>query len=319
MKKRERDEIDSPGASASGTASSGPLNRPKAGRKSSHNTGIASSGNSKGFNPADLNNQKAYTSTLETRLNNLEAVLRSIPPGIHNALISNLDGQLAVGSAVGPSTDVTRGMQGIISTAGGDFRQETANPISQNGGKHPTSSRMGMGNDLPNRNGTNSLSNSDHANAVRTGINLANLGIPQSAFGVDLSEDGRTPGYNLATGSGANHLYNNAPSNLLSNRGAGVGGFSVGLEPQRQSISSMPVIFPGNPTSGLDFGGFDINQPTLADFISDQVHGQPSNGLEEVERGMEGLNLSNGYLYVDEIGQTKWQGKVVRSHADLEV
>ncbi len=31
--------------------------------------------------------------------------------------------------------------------------------------------------------------------------------------------------------------------------------------------------------------------------------------LDEIERSMEGLTLSNGYLYLDEIGQTKWQGE----------
>ena len=34
-----------------------------------------------------------------------------------------------------------------------------------------------------------------------------------------------------------------------------------------------------------------------------------ASGLEEIQRSLQGLNLSNGYLYLDEIGQTKWQGK----------
>ncbi|GHJ86001.1 hypothetical protein NliqN6_2403 [Naganishia liquefaciens] len=33
-----------------------------------------------------------------------------------------------------------------------------------------------------------------------------------------------------------------------------------------------------------------------------------ASGLEEIQRSLQGLNLSNGYLYLDEIGQTKWQG-----------
>jgi hypothetical protein len=39
-----------------------------------------------------------------------------------------------------------------------------------------------------------------------------------------------------------------------------------------------------------------------------------ASGLEEIQRSLQGLNLSNGYLYLDEIGQTKWQGK---SYAQL--
>jgi hypothetical protein len=34
-----------------------------------------------------------------------------------------------------------------------------------------------------------------------------------------------------------------------------------------------------------------------------------ASGLEEMQRSLQGLHLSNGYLYLDEIGQTKWQGK----------
>jgi hypothetical protein len=30
--------------------------------------------------------------------------------------------------------------------------------------------------------------------------------------------------------------------------------------------------------------------------------------VDELQSSMEGMNLSNGYLYLDEIGQTKWQG-----------
>ncbi|KAJ9099999.1 hypothetical protein QFC19_005816 [Naganishia cerealis] len=33
-----------------------------------------------------------------------------------------------------------------------------------------------------------------------------------------------------------------------------------------------------------------------------------ASGLEDIQRSLQGLNLSNGYLYLDEIGQTKWQG-----------
>jgi hypothetical protein len=31
--------------------------------------------------------------------------------------------------------------------------------------------------------------------------------------------------------------------------------------------------------------------------------------VDELQSSMEGMNLSNGYLYLDEIGQTKWQGR----------
>jgi hypothetical protein len=34
-----------------------------------------------------------------------------------------------------------------------------------------------------------------------------------------------------------------------------------------------------------------------------------ASGLEEMQRSRQGWHLSNGYLYLDEIGQTKWQGK----------
>lgn len=36
---------------------------------------------------------------------------------------------------------------------------------------------------------------------------------------------------------------------------------------------------------------------------------ESGNSISDLERTLKGLNLSNGYLYLDEIGQTKWQGE----------
>jgi hypothetical protein len=294
MKKRERDEIDTPTASTSSGAPISSSSRPKAGRKGSQNPGAASSSSNKGTGLANANavNQTAYTSTLETRLNNLEALLRSIPPGVHNALINNLEGQLAVGSTADPSSSVARDMQGIINTTDHQAGQDYTNVQLRDGGN------ISGGPAMPSRAGP--LNGSGDSR----GINLANLGIAQSPFGINLSANNVNPDFTLATG-----LQPYSGLNGMSHKGHSAGGYNMGSAPSGHSRTSIPDPYSNNPMSGMDFGNFDVNQPTLEDFVTERNPGDASDGLDEVERGLEGLNLSNGYLYVDEIGQTKWQGE----------
>ncbi|KAH8086933.1 fungal-specific transcription factor domain-containing protein [Filobasidium floriforme] len=186
MKKRERDDMDTPNSSVgNGTPAANP-NRPKAGRKP---PAVSSSNTGGGIKAVD--NQKVYTSTLEARLNNLEALLRSIPPGVHNALINQLDGQLSAGTQPGQSNSASVDVQGVSGAIDG-------------------------------------LSATDFA-----------------------------------------HLLRQHGTTLLGNPGLQIGASSA--------QGSGPI----NPEQ--------VNQL-----------GRNASGIS--------LNLSNGYLYVDEIGQTKWQG-----------
>jgi len=294
MKKRERDEVDTPTASTSNGAPIPSSSRPKAGRKGSQNPGAASSASNKGSSLPDAVNQTAYTSTLETRLNNLEALLRSIPPGVHNALINNLEGQLAVGSTAGPSNSVARDMQGIINTTDNQAGQDYSNIQLRNLGN------ISGGPAMPSRTGP--LKGTGDSR----GINMANLGITQSPFGMSLSANNVNPDFNLAAGL---QPYSGLNVNGMSREEQAASGYNARSVPSGHSRTSIPDPYSNNPMSGMDFGNFDITQPTLEDFVTDRNPGDTSDGLEEVERGLEGLNLSNGYLYVDEIGQTKWQGE----------
>lgn len=58
--------------------------------------------------------------------------------------------------------------------------------------------------------------------------------------------------------------------------------------------------------------GSSASSNVLKKVTSRQIAKMPernvASGLEEIQRSLQGLNLSNGYLYLDEIGQTKWQG-----------
>lgn len=296
MKKRERDEVDTPTASTSSGAPTSSSSRPKAGRKGSQIPGAASSAsnNGPGLPNANAVNQTAYTSTLETRLNNLEALLRSIPPGVHNALINNLEGQLAVGSTAGPSSSVARDMQGIINTADRQAGQDYSNIQLRDGGN--ISGGPAMQSRAGPMNGTGDS----------RGINLANLGIAQSPFGMNLSANNVNPDFTLTTGL---QPYSGLNVNGMSHEGRTAGGYNMGPASSGNPRTSIAESYSNNPMSGMDFGNFDVNQPTLEDFVTERNPGDTSDGLEEVERGLEGLNLSNGYLYVDEIGQTKWQGE----------
>lgn len=306
MKKRERDDMDTPNSSVgNGTPAANP-NRPKAGRKppavSSSNTG----GGSKASNPNSVENQKVYTSTLEARLNNLEALLRSIPPGVHNALINQLDGQLSAGTQPGQSNSASVDVQGVSGAIEGLSATDFANLLKQHGTTLPGNPGLQIG--AVSAQGSRPI-NPEQVNQLgrnASGISLANLGLPQSTFGIDMSAGSSNSAYQpnvQSTGS-----FNGLNANALRNGNVGLGSYSIGMMQDNIPSSSASENYSANPIAGLAFGDFDLNQPTLEDFTADPDD-SVLDALNDVERGMEGLNLSNGYLYVDEIGQTKWQGE----------
>jgi hypothetical protein len=306
MKKRERDDMDTPNSSVgNGTPAANP-NRPKAGRKppavSSSNTG----GGSKASNPNSVENQKVYTSTLEARLNNLEALLRSIPPGVHNALINQLDGQLSAGTQPGQSNSASVDVQGVSGAIDGLSATDFAHLLRQHGTTLPGNPGLQIG--AVSAQGSRPI-NPEQVNQLgrnASGISLANLGLPQSTFGIDMSAGSSNSAYQpnvQSTGS-----FNGLNANALRNGNVGLGSYSIGMMQDNIPSSSASENYSANPIAGLTFGDFDLNQPTLEDFTADPDD-SILDALNDVERGMEGLNLSNGYLYVDEIGQTKWQGE----------
>lgn len=164
-----------------GAANSGPGSGSSARKHSSTTLGAARSGSSGPSSSAAAASAAARSADLEARLNNLEALLRRVPPSVHNALISTLDSHLS-STGAGP------------------------------GGVSPSGSSASKG-----KGGSDALA--------------ALLASAASASG---SANG---------------------SSLLTE--------------------------PSESTAG---------------------------GADDVARAMEGLSLSNGYLYLDEIGQTKWQG-----------
>jgi hypothetical protein len=55
--------------------------------------------------------------------------------------------------------------------------------------------------------------------------------------------------------------------------------------------------------------GSPVGTPVRGRSVSGKTKEETDESLDELARGLQGMNLSNGYLYLDEIGQTKWQGK----------
>jgi hypothetical protein len=289
MKKRERDDMDTPNSSVgNGTPVANP-NRPKAGRKPP----AVSSSNIGGGSKASVDNQKVYTSTLEARLNNLEALLRSIPPGVHNALINQLDGQLSAGTQPGQSNSASVDVQGVSGAIEGLSATDFANLLRQHGTTLPGNPGLQIG--AVSAQGSRPI-NPEQVNQLgrnASGISLANLGLPQSTFGIDMSAGSSNSPYQpnvQSTGS-----FNGLNANALRNGNVGLGSYSIGMMQDNIPSSSASENYSANPIAGLTFTA-DPDDSVL-------------DALNDVERGMEGLNLSNGYLYVDEIGQTKWQGE----------
>lgn len=304
MKKRDRDDVDTPNSSASNVAPSATANRPKVGRKGPPASTANGAGSVNTSGSGSTDSQKAYTSTLEARLNNLEALLRSIPPGVHNALINKLDGQLAAGAESGSSTDPHTNMQGVMGSTGAGSAPDLVNLLRQQGSQQ---AHMQVGTSAPAGLGPSNPDRLNQLNRNGSGINLANLAIPpHSAFGVDMNAN--NGGGSYASGSQSSGAFGGLNSNALRNGNVGLGSYSIGLAP-----SSSDNNYTANPMAGLTYGDFELNQPTLEDFTAEQDDDSVLDALNDVERGMQGLNLSNGYLYVDEIGQTKWQGKARKS------
>ena len=306
MKKRERDDVDTPASTTSTVPAPATVNRPKAGRKGPSGAPEKSTGGAKPSGSGSTDSQETYTSTLEARLNNLEALLRSIPPGVHNALINKLDGQLSAGAEPGPSTDVSSNMQGVVGTNSGTSAPEFAHLFRQQGSSLGRQTPMQVPANAAQGAGVMNSEQVNQLNMNNSGINLANLGLPQSAFVVDrpASNGGASYDPNFQTAGGFNGLNANA----LHKGNVGLGSYSIGMMRDNGLATSSADNYSGNPMAGLTFGDFDLNQPTLEDFTAEQDDNSVLDALNDVERGMEGLNLSNGYLYVDEIGQTKWQG-----------
>lgn len=309
MKKRERDDMDTPNSSVGNGTPAGNPNRPKAGRKPPAASSNSTGGGSKANNPSSVDDQKVYTSTLEARLNNLEALLRSIPPGVHNALINQLDGQLSAGTQSGQSNSAPLDMQGVSGAIDGLSATDFANLLRQHGSTLPGNPRLPTG--AVNAQGSGPI-NPEQVNQLgrnASGISLANLGLPQSTFGIDMSAGSSNNAYQPnAQSAGA---FNGLNANALRNGNVGLGSYSIGMMHDNIPSSSASENYSANPMAALTFGDFDLNQPTLEDFTADPDD-SVLDALNDVERGMEGLNLSNGYLYVDEIGQTKWQGEPER-------
>ncbi|KAI5455410.1 hypothetical protein NCC49_000221 [Naganishia albida] len=75
-------------------------------------------------------------------------------------------------------------------------------------------------------------------------------------------------------------------------------------------ISRLDASLNAGPTEGSLLGADSSSVPPK---ITSRMAGKmpqrsSASGLEEMQRSLQGLHLSNGYLYLDEIGQTKWQG-----------
>ena len=271
MKKREREDTDSVGQS------NDPL-KAKSNRKGS-NQGL---GNTSGMD------QSAYTSTLEARLNNLESLLRSIPPNVHNALISRLDGELAVGP---PGS---RGLANQTSNLGSNQIQG-----------------MGFGNQMPN---------------INEG-NVSGQLSPNQSFGSDLTTGMPTLGnidmdlLRSLAGSSTSHY---DPSNLNENMTnhfngmsnapsgtdnlSGLGNYHLGNLMSNNGVNKL------NTRTRDSFGG-DINlvRPEMSALSQARSRSMDrrvgADPMGDLESRLQDMNLSNGYLYVDEIGQTKWQGE----------
>jgi hypothetical protein len=121
-------------------------------------------------------------------------------------------------------------------------------------------------------------------------INLADLAGYNSATGL----------FDNANGSNGALGYNGLNVNALRNGNIGLGGYSTGLI---QDNINQNINLDAGPSSHLDVVGPSANGFDIRNMLDPDA-----DVMEGMERAMGGMNLSNGYLYVDEIGQTKWQG-----------
>ncbi|KAJ9124442.1 hypothetical protein QFC24_003230 [Naganishia onofrii] len=72
------------------------------------------------------------------------------------------------------------------------------------------------------------------------------------------------------------------------------------------SLNAVPA--EGSTLKRSNTTGLNDTRRNTARMISKMPERSLASGLEDIQRSLQGLNLSNGYLYLDEIGQTKWQG-----------
>ncbi|KAJ9107518.1 hypothetical protein QFC21_000974 [Naganishia friedmannii] len=72
------------------------------------------------------------------------------------------------------------------------------------------------------------------------------------------------------------------------------------------SLNAVPA--EGSTLKRSNAAALDDTRRSTARMISKMPERSVASGLEDIQRSLQGLNLSNGYLYLDEIGQTKWQG-----------
>lgn len=72
------------------------------------------------------------------------------------------------------------------------------------------------------------------------------------------------------------------------------------------SLNAVPA--EGSTLKRSNAAVLDDTRRSTARMISKMPERSLASGLEDIQRSLQGLNLSNGYLYLDEIGQTKWQG-----------
>lgn len=153
---------------------------------------------------------------LEARLENLESLLRQVPPNVHNALINSLDSHLTSVNATGN-----------------------------------TNANLNFG----------MIGNGGNLGAV--------AGAGGAGFGAGLNGNGQGFDFGLLNGLGGLGALGNSSSNMST--------------PPTAANGSAIASTAGQAQSG---GGI----------------------LDDFARSFEGLSLSNGILYIDEIGQTKWQG-----------
>ncbi len=180
----------------------------------------------------------------------LEAIIRNVPPSIHNTLINQLDASMS--SSTSPSY-----LSSLATNNIGQSQNQTGNQPFSFG--HGMTVPGGFAFSTGNANDFGGRANIANANADTGGFDLGN-----------------SPG-----GSGS--------------------GFSFGNNPY---LGPQAILNGGG--MGHDVQGKYANGAALTTKAQGKAR---ETSVGDLERALGAMNLSNGYLYLDEIGQTKWQGK----------